>query len=648
MNSNSLFRISTTLVAAFEYRYLENSTSLLEKVLGPAHDVINQWEPTRDVLSWKDNRDTLGATLAKTGYTVNAISQRSAMTETGQKVIGPVSRAWAYNNRGELVSEGTPSATHDRGYKYDGIGNRVITSQGLTDPTVATGGSLGSYFASSGGASGANPLNQYGQVTLPGAAPVTVLHDADGNLESGPLPAAPGEASELVWDAENRLIEVQVGTSGPTTYHYDPNGRRIAKTVGTATTLYVFDGWNPVAEYANSSAEPGAFALQRTYTWGLDLSGSLQGAGGVGGLLAIHEQPGNGSAKEGEIIYPAFDGNGNLIRLFDNDSATVASYAYDGFGIQLNPTAADADTSGYAYEQPYGFSTKPRDADTGLYYYGYRWYDPLTGRWPSRDPLGEDGGLNLYGFVGNDGVDSVDLIGSIPLNHPAYPIVRDALLASFKKYLEHLIKGGLKTEFGGLICAHCDAVTKQWQFRTTAPVSTVLLQIEEMHEQNKQFDTPSTTQFHLLILDNFIKKGKAEGCKETEVRVGVYHSHPSGLAASGTSEGGDEKRVGTGDMAVARQNNTFVATAWGNGWYGKKGEVQLPSKLNIDINLPGQTRGGNHEAIDITPGHANKSFEIKEGKAIPARSQPCPCNPSTKPNADNIEALKAEILSTMK
>jgi RHS repeat-associated protein len=59
------------------------------------------------------------------------------------------------------------------------------------------------------------------------------------------------------------------------------------------------------------------------------------------------------------------------------------------------------------------FSTKQLDLTTGLYYYGYRWYDPLTGRWPSRDPIEEDGGVNLYGFVGNDGVDRLDLLGRL-------------------------------------------------------------------------------------------------------------------------------------------------------------------------------------------------------------------------------------------
>jgi RHS repeat-associated protein len=65
----------------------------------------------------------------------------------------------------------------------------------------------------------------------------------------------------------------------------------------------------------------------------------------------------------------------------------------------------------------YRFSTKPLDAETGLYYYGYRFYDPVTGRWPSRDRIGEKGGVNLYGFVGNDGVVYVDFLGDITLRN---------------------------------------------------------------------------------------------------------------------------------------------------------------------------------------------------------------------------------------
>jgi RHS repeat-associated protein len=59
-------------------------------------------------------------------------------------------------------------------------------------------------------------------------------------------------------------------------------------------------------------------------------------------------------------------------------------------------------------DQPYQFSTKRYDADTGLNYYGFRFYAPVIERWLNRDPLGEDRGINLYGFVYNDPVNFVD------------------------------------------------------------------------------------------------------------------------------------------------------------------------------------------------------------------------------------------------
>jgi RHS repeat-associated protein len=64
-----------------------------------------------------------------------------------------------------------------------------------------------------------------------------------------------------------------------------------------------------------------------------------------------------------------------------------------------------------AKSNPFLFSTKYYDWETGLYYYGYRYYDPSMGRWPNRDPLGEAGGWNLYGFVVNDPLGYVDVLG---------------------------------------------------------------------------------------------------------------------------------------------------------------------------------------------------------------------------------------------
>jgi RHS repeat-associated protein len=89
------------------------------------------------------------------------------------------------------------------------------------------------------------------------------------------------------------------------------------------------------------------------------------------------------------------------------DGSTAAHFEYDAYGN----TVVTANPSGVLFS--YRFSTKPVDPLTGLYYYGYRWFDPMTGRWPSRDPIEEEGGVNLYGFVGNNGVNLIDRLGLI-------------------------------------------------------------------------------------------------------------------------------------------------------------------------------------------------------------------------------------------
>jgi RHS repeat-associated protein len=407
---------------SFHYQYVTvgyngPAAQLIESVSGPVHNVFNGWDPTRDALDYKET--WVGNELSvKYDYELNPLGQRIGVVLSGNATFGSPVRTWNYNSKGELVGEGGGGSLYDRGYSYDEIGNRLVTAVGTTD-TGSGWAPLASYKAAPGGGAGANALNQYGEVTLPGAAPVPVVHDLDGNMTSGPLPAASGEESTLKWDAENRLIEAQVGTTGPLVrYHYDPFGRRIAKTVGTSTTpqLYLYDGWNLVAKYTGDLTTDSA-ALDTAYTWGLDLSGSLQGAGGVGGLLAIHEQAGNGSSKAGEVIYPAYDGNGNIDRLFDSIGLPIALYAYDGFGNRLSLAFSDVDGSGYAEEQEFGFSTKFRDAETGLIYYGYRYYDPVTGRWPSRDPIGERGGLNLYAMLANSPSTRHDVLGKVPGKH---------------------------------------------------------------------------------------------------------------------------------------------------------------------------------------------------------------------------------------
>ena len=126
------------------------------------------------------------------------------------------------------------------------------------------------------------------------------------------------------------------------------------------------------------------------YCWGKDLSGTLQGAGGIGGLLYL--------AIDGAAYVPLYDNNGNVTHYCDANGAVVASYAYDAFGRTIAQSGPLADIFRHR------FSTKHLDSGTGLYYYGYRFYVPSLMRWLNRDPIGERGGANIYGFCENKAI----------------------------------------------------------------------------------------------------------------------------------------------------------------------------------------------------------------------------------------------------
>ena len=124
----------------------------------------------------------------------------------------------------------------------------------------------------------------------------------------------------------------------------------------------------------------------------MDMSGSMQGAGGVGGvggLLAVTDAASITS-------YPTYDGNGNVSEYMEAGNTIVAHYEYDAFGNEIASKTTGSKADDFAHK----FSTKYQDTETNYYYYGYRYYDPVTGRWPSRDPIEDNGGVNLYGMVG--------------------------------------------------------------------------------------------------------------------------------------------------------------------------------------------------------------------------------------------------------
>ncbi len=148
------------------------------------------------------------------------------------------------------------------------------------------------------------------------------------------------------------------------------------------------------------------------HVWGEDLSGSLQGAGGIGGLLrTTHAAVLSDGKRETEHEQtPAehtfhYDSNGNIILLTDAQANESARYSYDAFGKTLTATGPAAKANRYR------FSTKPAEEESALVYYGYRYYDPVTGRWPSRDPIGEKGGFNIYAAGSNGYPYKADVLG---------------------------------------------------------------------------------------------------------------------------------------------------------------------------------------------------------------------------------------------
>lgn len=242
-------------------------------------------------------------------------------------------------------------------------------------------------------------------------------YDDDGNILRD-------DRWSYTWDAENRLVSMEtrtalVGGTIPAAsarrldFVYDYSSRRVEKKVrniviaaGNPTypsvitaTRFLYDDWNMVMEF-NVPGGTGTPAPLKAYAWGPDLSGTLQGAGGVGGLLLIRD------LGTGGFYQPAYDGNGNLAALTSRaDGSVVAAYEYGPFGELLRSSGA------YAASNPFRFSTRYTDDETGLVYYGYRYFDSRNGRFLGRDPIGEHGGSNLYGFVKNDAINGWDYLG---------------------------------------------------------------------------------------------------------------------------------------------------------------------------------------------------------------------------------------------
>ncbi len=212
---------------------------------------------------------------------------------------------------------------------------------------------------------------------------------------------------------------------------YDAKGRRVEKMVSdwndkkedyqeSLQIGYAYDGLNLIGEFQKREKR----SHWATYLWGLDISASFQGAGGIGGLLGITTTGAGGKGKQKEDLQnqlPFYDANGNVVGLVSSQRVDmIAQYVYGPFGELLRATGPAANGN------PFQFSTKYADEESGLSYYGNRFYDPNVGRWLNRDSINELGfqlscgknSLNfleenaVYTFVRNNPVDFSDPNGN--------------------------------------------------------------------------------------------------------------------------------------------------------------------------------------------------------------------------------------------
>ena len=273
-----------------------------------------------------------------------------------------------YNARGEVTLAKIQQWAASDTFAYDHAGNMV---------TESSYGYPQSYAY--------NSLNQRSSHS----------YDADGNATAIGAP-------RLSYDTENRLStylnymgEIAISSA------YDNLSRcanRVARSYNAQyyDAQYVYDGWNIIAEVA--TPRNASITATNLFVWGNDLSGTMHGAGGVGGLLATR--------MNGQWYFPLYDNNGNITAYLDANGAVEAEYCYDAFGKVLSYSGMDPQKFRHA------FSAKWYDWHTTFYDYGRRFYNPrLMRRWLNRDPIEEDGGLNLYSFCGNDAVNGWDYLG---------------------------------------------------------------------------------------------------------------------------------------------------------------------------------------------------------------------------------------------
>lgn len=303
--------------------------------------------------------------------------------------VNPVtSNSYVYDLVGNRTKDTDLSGAND--YTYDAI-YRLKTAThpagnpneffNYVDPVGSVGNRTSSHLSSSYITNELNRLTEddsyfYG-------------YDADGNLISKQNKST-NETTYFYFDAENKLVQVDKYNSTPTlissvSYSYDGFGRRVKKNVNGTITYYVYD----MEDIRFETDASGQIIAEYTHGSGIDEP------------LAMR--------RGGANYYYHVNGLGSVTALTNSSKTVVQSYVYDSFGQIISQAGS--------ITNPYTFTAREYDSETGLYYYRARYYDARTGKFISEDPIGLAGGdVNLYAMVSNSPINLIDPWGLLELS----------------------------------------------------------------------------------------------------------------------------------------------------------------------------------------------------------------------------------------
>ncbi|PNC62985.1 hypothetical protein CXT99_08770 [Akkermansia muciniphila] len=378
----------------FSWTYCEQG-GLVEQLAYPnGMTRVNTYENSRDLLSVIDYRRP-GSTNppARHEYDYDALGRPTRRRDTWNTAAPKTTRLFTYNSRGELIGEQLRPGGRF-GYQYDNIGNRKEAFEFGSTTDYET-----------------DELNRYAGIVRNGGEAFTPQYDADGNQT---LVKTSTGIWTVTYNAENRPVKFESEDGGTTVEcAYDSMGRRFEKkvTVGGTTGFharYLYRDYLQVAECDLTGETP---VLVRSYLWDPSEPEATR-------VLAMTRWEANGTQVK-EHLYCMHDAMKNVTSLFGEARGRRALYEYRPYGGLVTSEG------NMAQENKFRFSCEYMDDELGLIYYNYRHLNPHDGRWISRDPIAEEGGWNLFAFVGNNGIINFDYLGKgylarRPLAHTAF------------------------------------------------------------------------------------------------------------------------------------------------------------------------------------------------------------------------------------